>query len=583
MVLMFITILFTLNSEPFTFAVMGDPQPAKGNRHYEIFTGHIEKINELNPDFTLLIGDYIVGYGEVPNKDNWDTYKKAASKIKGKYYQIPGNHDIPIADDEKTYREAFIDSFGDGTNPFYYSFDYKDYHFIMLFNIEKAIWGSIGNEQFEWLKKDLEKNRDKNIFVSMHVPIWNRDKAAGIKEERYLFWKNNIHPLFKSHKVKAVFAGHIHSFGPTEKIDGIDYFITGGGGGHLRKWYQDFGGEHHFMLVTVDGNNIKYRVVTGDKIVDPKIADVTQNHIFAERANKDVILSYDHIMSNLKDTFNIGLYNPFVDSNLTGDLSWDIDDKTFEITPKQMTIDLKPKETKKLTFDIDVLNKDFYLKPFPKLKFNLHSKGEDIVFTRDIIFQKTLKIKNKSIDFNKKIEEWISNAPLNIYDSSSNNSVASMGISYNSNFFFIGAKVKKDIISKDRQLLNDLIIVAFDKKFKKDFYDDNDVELIFGNKDGTHEFFFMTKGNKVDYNALGIKIDTKDDKNGYIDYKVMIPKKYLQSIGVIKNNSFKINFAISYKDSENHHKIVKWFPDFDDSEETMQFFSNQLRFADVKF
>src|SRR5208283_1613104 len=73
--------------------------------------------------------------------------------------------------------------------PDYYSFDYSDYHFVVLNSIK------VLDRQKEWLKNDLAiLGKGKKLIVFQHYP----PKPAQIEE-------------LKSYGVKAIFTGHWHS------------------------------------------------------------------------------------------------------------------------------------------------------------------------------------------------------------------------------------------------------------------------------------------------------------------------------------------------------------------------------------
>jgi len=49
----------------------------------------------------------------------------------------------------------------------YYSFDYDGHHFVILDSAHRYGWetGAISNEEFTWLKEDLENNADEKIMI----------------------------------------------------------------------------------------------------------------------------------------------------------------------------------------------------------------------------------------------------------------------------------------------------------------------------------------------------------------------------------------------------------------------------------
>ena len=95
----------------------------------------------------------------------------------------------------------------------YYSFDFKNTHFIVLDVSRSEKYEEMAKEQINWLLGDLEKNQNKeNIYVFFHKPFWfeaERDNKP-----------DSLHMIFKKYGVDAVFNGHYHGYFATQK-DGI--------------------------------------------------------------------------------------------------------------------------------------------------------------------------------------------------------------------------------------------------------------------------------------------------------------------------------------------------------------------------
>jgi predicted MPP superfamily phosphohydrolase len=207
----------------FEFAVIGDTRPRFESESFRPFEGLITKINTLNPASVVNLGDFIYGYGFPSKEKQWDKYQAVIKTIHVPYYQVPGNHD--------THSKAARLIYGRRFSKFYQSFDYNDAHFVLLDNTENQRWGYLGPAQLAWLRRDLQETRARSVFVFLHFPMWEPER---ITPEYYEFWAQTLHPLFKESRVRAVFGGHYHTYGPTREFDGIRYFITGGGGAELR-------------------------------------------------------------------------------------------------------------------------------------------------------------------------------------------------------------------------------------------------------------------------------------------------------------------------------------------------------------
>jgi len=78
--------------------------------------------------------------------------------------------------------------------------------------------GDLGDRQLEWLRRDLEENKDSRyIFAFSHHP----QLKAGVPR-----WEHAT--LFEQHRVSASFSGHLHVY-RHDLRNGVHYFVTGGG------------------------------------------------------------------------------------------------------------------------------------------------------------------------------------------------------------------------------------------------------------------------------------------------------------------------------------------------------------------
>src|SRR5438132_14107799 len=81
----------------------------------------------------------------------------------------------------------------------------------------------------------------------------------------------DLHQLFLQYPVKAVFAGHEHLFDHRTR-DGIDYFVTGGGGAPLYA-SPDKGGFSHYLVVHMRAGKIDYSVIEPGRLYIEKGAN----------------------------------------------------------------------------------------------------------------------------------------------------------------------------------------------------------------------------------------------------------------------------------------------------------------------
>ena len=183
------------------------------------FKAAMDKINALpsHPEFMLHTGD--ISHLSKPEEfDNVEQLLKNSS-VQDIFY-VPGEHDI-LNDDGKSYRERFAkNSQGAG----WYSFQKKGVHFIGLVNVQNLKaggLGSLGQEQLEWLEKDVKHlSKSTPIVVFAHIPLWSVYPEWGWGTE------DSAQALgyLKRFGAVTVLNGHIHQI--MQKVEGNVTFHT---------------------------------------------------------------------------------------------------------------------------------------------------------------------------------------------------------------------------------------------------------------------------------------------------------------------------------------------------------------------
>jgi predicted MPP superfamily phosphohydrolase len=183
------------------------------------FQEAINRINALSkaPEFMLHTGDL----SHLAQADEFDTVEQMLKTTKAsKVFYVPGEHDI-LSDNGAQY----LDRFGKGTQGNgWYSFDQKGVHFIGLVNVfgksEQSL-GILGQDQLDWLKKDLASlSTSTPIVVFAHVPLW----------EVYAKWGwgttdgTQALDMLKGFGSVTVLNGHIHQI--VQKVEGNITFHT---------------------------------------------------------------------------------------------------------------------------------------------------------------------------------------------------------------------------------------------------------------------------------------------------------------------------------------------------------------------
>jgi 3',5'-cyclic AMP phosphodiesterase CpdA len=358
----------------FQFVVIGDTRPRFESERFGPFEKLITKINDLEPALVVNLGDLIYGYGPASKEKQWDKYEAVLKTVQVPYYQVPGNHDTHSKAARKIYGRRF--------GKFYQSFDHGDSHFVLLDNTEDERWGYLGPAQLNWLKNDLKQTQARSVFVFLHFPVWEPER---ITPAYYQFWSKTLHPLFKASRVKAVFGGHYHTYGPTREFDGIRYFITGGGGAELRPEYRKSGGGHHFMRVKVSEETFEVRVVSEHgELTDPE-ADVMGGLQFAARNISRIGIKPDAQDLRAGMSMTVAVKNPYP-SALSGQATWLLDASAFSVQPASIALDIPAGATRSYAFTMKALRDATTLQSLPQLEFNVVSGAKRHRFHREVRF-----------------------------------------------------------------------------------------------------------------------------------------------------------------------------------------------------
>jgi hypothetical protein len=183
----------------------------------------VERINALPdpPAFVLHTGD--LTHNAKP--DEFDAVIEILKGVKGgRVLYVPGEHEF-----DGDGNKAYLDRYGKGTRGTgWHSFDHQGVHFAGLVNVASPKSGTgdgglgvLGDEQLDWLKKDLAGLKDSTpVVVFAHVPLWAAYEKWGWgtrDAERAL-------GLLKRFGSVTVLNGHVHQV--MQKVEGSVTFHT---------------------------------------------------------------------------------------------------------------------------------------------------------------------------------------------------------------------------------------------------------------------------------------------------------------------------------------------------------------------
>ena len=141
---------FNNSEQTFRFAIVSD---RTGGMRGGVFKEAIGKLNILQPEFVLSVGDLIDGYTEDPEVWNaqWDEFDGMINNLEMPFYYVAGNHD--------TSNELLTNVWQARHGRDYYHFKYKDVLFLAL-NTDEIKNGGISKDQIQYFQKVLAKNND---------------------------------------------------------------------------------------------------------------------------------------------------------------------------------------------------------------------------------------------------------------------------------------------------------------------------------------------------------------------------------------------------------------------------------------
>jgi Icc protein len=168
------------------------------------------------PSFVLHTGDLT----HLSRPAEFDTLQQVMSELSLPVFYVPGEHDV-LDDDGASY----LARFGKGTQGAgWHSFDQNGVHFIGLVNVvnlKAGGLGTLGNEQLEWLEKDVKRLKSSTpIVVFAHIPLWSVYPEWG--------WGTDDSARALSYLKRfgsvSVLNGHIHQV--MQKVEGHVTFHT---------------------------------------------------------------------------------------------------------------------------------------------------------------------------------------------------------------------------------------------------------------------------------------------------------------------------------------------------------------------
>lgn len=242
---------FRNDARDFQFVIMSD---RTGGMQPGVFAEAVRKVNLLQPEFVMSIGDLIDGYTEDEGlvREQWEEFDAIVRQLEMPFFYLPGNHDISNVSMHRQWQERL--------GPAYYHFVYGNVLFLCL-NTEPHC--RIDDEQVASFRKAIDENPEVRwTFIFLHRPLWAYGQQGGLEK---ITGHLDQRPF-------TVFSGHDHAYRKSER-DGNTYITlaTTGGGGPMRG--PELGEADHVTWVTMtdDGPRIANLLLEG--VYDENMVD----------------------------------------------------------------------------------------------------------------------------------------------------------------------------------------------------------------------------------------------------------------------------------------------------------------------
>jgi hypothetical protein len=290
---------FNNNPDNFQFAILPDNT---GGHRPGVVEDVVRKLNILQPEFVISIGDMIEGYttNETEIYHQWSAYKDLIKDLDMPFFFIPGNHDYTNQVMARIWNELYGAS--------YYYFIYKNVLFLCL-NTEGSLNGAdqpgIEEQQFNFVKKILTDHSDVRwTIICMHHPIWLYNNTG--------YW-DEIELLLKDRKY-TVFAGHNHQYVKYERNNG-KYFILSTAGGISQLRGPNFGEFDQLALVSLtdDGpilSNLMLQGIWDENVVTEELNDIinSKNITIEPVFIEDAVFNHAEFQIKITNEFNYPMW-----------------------------------------------------------------------------------------------------------------------------------------------------------------------------------------------------------------------------------------------------------------------------------
>ncbi len=177
----------------------------------ELARDFVHEMNDrVRPDLVVNLGDDIEDESREADLARYGECQAILRELRAPLVNVAGNHDMAYLNRDDLNR------FWGRSGPLYHSFDFGEWHFIVLHTLEKKdVEIRVPEPQMQWLRGDLAATAHPTVVLMHHSASeqslddsrwWpGRSHIALVKE------RAELRRIFEqSGRVRAVFNGHLH-------------------------------------------------------------------------------------------------------------------------------------------------------------------------------------------------------------------------------------------------------------------------------------------------------------------------------------------------------------------------------------
>lgn len=537
----------------FQFVVVSD---RTGGMQPGVFAEAISKVNLVQPEFVISVGDLIDGYTKNPDVWNaqWDEFDSIVDKLEMPFFHVPGNHD--------TSNELLLEAWRARLGRDYYHFKYKDVLFLAI-NTDEIEGGGISDNQIKYFEKTLQENKDVRwTLLFMHRPVWSYGDTMGYKK---------IENALGNRKY-TLFSGHHHHY-RYMMHNNMEHFTlaTSGGGSNLRG--ANVGEFHHISWITMKED--------GPKIAHLELSGIYDKNVVAEA-------DYDNIQTlrkgdwlkiiplvNTTETFD-KITSQMVFKNDTpkemiikGGIK---DQNNLSFFPKKFLDTLLPNSEKEVGLTITSKNGVASISKLNHNPINIKLQGGFASSVNDSIFISTSKELlmdwvhsptkvNKKITIDGKLTEWENASFIDVLKPQYFKEDWDWKGKEDGSFKFALSQDKKNISIgiefKDDHIITNKNISEKQDKFYVHLNSENNnckIELAY-NKNGKRPLIRWIEGNSTNLKAAMLQT-----KTGFTLELSLTTKEFYKTVNT--SSKLQLNIGIMDHDQLNNTKpsVLWWRP-----------------------